>query len=159
MKITFGWTDKAKQSTNANSLFLHAILGILMLFYLIEERNKTDAKHSKSHLRLLFFPLLDHTANASRNSVWSTVIGEKKNHSSERCTSAASQLSSHPSVAAHDCWKQRLTRIIKMSFPKIQRGAWMTAAAGRYARKNGVAAVAQGPPLDFWRESRRCTAT
>lgn len=41
------------------------------------ERNKTDAQHSKSHPRLLFFPLLDHTVNASRNSVWSTVIGGK----------------------------------------------------------------------------------
>ncbi len=118
------------------------------------ERNKTDAQHSKSHPRLLFFPLLDHTVNASRNSVWSTVIGGKIT-----VQSAAHLLQSSfpvvPPLRPTTAGSSGLTRIIKMSFPKIQRGAWMTAAAGRYARKYGVATVAQGPPLDFWRESQR----
>lgn len=48
-----------------------------------------------------------------------------------------------------------LTWIIKIkSFPIIQRGAWMTAATGHYARKYGVATAAQGPPSFFWKESQ-----
>lgn len=127
-------------------------------FYLTESKIKlSDSLGRCAALQIVAqtaaFPLVDHTANASGNSVWSTVIGGKNAIESGAHLLRRSFLvvpPSRPTTAG----SSRLTRIIKMSFPKIQRGAWMTAAAGHDARKYGVATVAQGPPLDFWRESQ-----